>query len=182
MTRPTTYFIVYLLAYVAGCSGPATPSTPADYEPLAKFVANADRVVLYEGLPNQDGEMELLKRELAEKQTVAFGEYPFYAEPMPLTAQDAATLAEVFDGIDAFCPRIPKPCGGFHPDYAIEWTNGDETVVVLVCFMCGEAIVVAGSERMRFDLAGKPMKEVMALLKDRWRNRPQTEFAKVPRI
>jgi hypothetical protein len=170
---------VLLAGMFPGCSH---KNSPADYEAAAEFVATADSVILYEGLPHQDGEMEILKRELAEKQTVAFGEYPFYAEPMPLTAQDAAVLTAIFDGSDAFYgPPEASVCGKFHPDYAIEWKKGDETVAVLVCFMCREAIVVAATEKMEFGMAGEPMKKVMTLLKDRWQKRPQTEFAKVPR-
>lgn len=171
--------IVASLFATVGCSREVKPE---DYSPFAEIVAHADRVVLYEGLPHQDLERDLLTKERATKQTITLGDYPFYAEPMPLTAQDAAALTEIFDGIDAFYgPPEATVCGKFHPDYAIEWTKGDEKVLVLVCFMCGEANVVAVSTTLEFGVAGNSMKATKTLLKDRWQNRPETEDAKLPR-
>src|SRR5688572_28119574 len=109
------------LQLFSGCSHEVSPE---DYAPFAEVVANADRVVLYEGLPHQDMERDLLEREISTKQTIYLGEYPFYAEPLSLTAKDAAALTEIFDGTDAFYgPPEVTVCGKFHPDYAIEWTK-----------------------------------------------------------
>jgi hypothetical protein len=178
MSKRASWIVALLLAPL-GCSREAKPE---DYLSFAAIVAHADRVVLYEGMPHQSMETELLTKELSTKQTITLGEYPFYAEPMPLTAKDAAALTEIFDGVDAFYgPPEATVCGPFHPDYAIEWTKDDEKVVILVCFMCSEAIVIAASEKMEFGVAGNPMREVKALLKDRWQNRPETEGAQLPR-
>ncbi len=36
----------------------------------------------------------------------------------------------------------PKTCGGFHPDYMVEWTVGDARYRAHVCFGCGEIMVI----------------------------------------
>src|SRR5262245_19676184 len=49
---------------------------------LAAGIAKADKVSLYEGLPHQLYESELLRQELKSKETVIFNGFPFYAEAL----------------------------------------------------------------------------------------------------
>lgn len=168
-----TLFVAAAAVVVAGCS-----NSREDYAPLAEFVAAADRVTLYEGLPHQYAEKELLERELAQKETFWIGEFAFYTEPLPLTEADAAAFTEIFDGIDAFSEQPPgrTKCGPYHPDFCIEWTKGDEYVRVQICLGCGESKVYDGSQVLYLKLGasdGEPTK----LLKDRRQNRPKTEMA-----
>src|SRR5262245_61259592 len=103
----------------------------ATHASFAAAVRKADVVALYEGLPHQMFEEQLLAEELHTKQTIRLQGYPFYQEPLPLKEADAKQLTELFCNPRSFRPIratgiYVKACGGFHPDYCIEWRNGDK--------------------------------------------------------
>jgi hypothetical protein len=168
-------FIAILLTTVfAGCS-----KSREDYAPLAEFVASADRVTLYEGLPHQYAEKKLLEEELAKKETFRVGEFAFYKEPIPLTKDEAAAFTDIFDGIDAFSekPAGQTKCGPYHPDFCLEWGKGEELVRVQVCLSCGESEVHSGVRMLYLKLSSDAGGDLAQLLKDRWQNRPKTKIA-----
>jgi hypothetical protein len=33
----------------------------------------------------------------------------------------------------------PKPCGGFHADYCLEWKDGEKVYQMMLCYGCDEA-------------------------------------------
>lgn len=139
-------FLVSLLSTACG-RGPLTRSGETDtnfgnYKLLSEKVGKADKVVLYEGLPHQRSERKLLAAELETKETVQHHGFPFYAEPVKLKEEDAEQLTKLFTDADSFEPFGGyKKCGGFHPDYCIEWHAGQEVYRCLVCFGCGEVKV-----------------------------------------
>jgi hypothetical protein len=171
---------LFVITAASGCH-----DSPADFAPLAKIVGNADTVVLYEGLPHQTAEKELLAKELAEKKTFSNGEFYFYTEPMPLSKQEAAALTDVFNGADAFSNDAAgswgSKCGSYHPDFAIEWKRGDSVVRIGICFGCGESKIHSGPSKLYLSLSTEAEEKLRALLKDRWQNRPKSEFAKMMR-
>lgn len=160
----------------AGCS-----DSPRDYEPIATLVAKADTVTLYEGLPREGGEDELLKQELAEKKTFEFGGYPFYAEPMPLSKEDAAVLTAIFDGRDALSDEPPggNKCGGFHPDFAVEWENGEDVARVQICIGCHEIKAFSKTTELWLSLSDQAVEKLRTLLKDRWQHRPKSRVSEM---
>ena len=106
---------------------------------FTEAVRRADKVVLYEGLPHQFFEKRLLEEERRTKAVVELDGYPFYQEPLPLAAQDAEYLSELLSDPAAYQPwKGEKLCGGFHPDYAVEWHVGTSRYRALVCLGCGE--------------------------------------------
>ncbi len=121
-------------------------SSFALYDSFAKTVGECNTLVVYEGLPHQTSESELLKKELATKETVEFVGFPFYRAPLTISGDDAVALKELYTSGRFTAYQGPKACGGFHPDYCAVWTDGYETVTVLVCFGCGEIKSVRGSD------------------------------------
>ena len=128
-----------------------------NYGPLANKIQQATEVTLYEGLPHQYFEKDALASERKNKDTVTLHQFPFYRESLPLNAADGDRLKELFcDGKSlkpnaafvAMGGRTSNPdgsyiipdqaCGGYHPDYCIEWKVKGEKYHVLVCFGCGE--------------------------------------------
>jgi hypothetical protein len=175
--------VLQLFALVFTVGGCSRPGSPADYEPFAKIVADADRVVLYEGLPHPDAEVELFKKELAAKQTVTYGEFSFYAEPITLSTEDRAMLSAILDDTDAFSGPPPGnlKCGGYHPDFAVEWSKGDSKVFVGICFGCGESKIASGDTKLYLSLDDDVRKQLKKLLGDRWQNRPKSEYSEMMR-
>lgn len=120
---------------------------------LRHAMASADTVEVFEGLPHPF-ERDALAAE-KQKATRQLDDQLFYASPQPVSAERRAEL-ESWIGADAFVPyRGLKLCGGFHADYAVRWTwdQGRSSTVLLLCFGCGEARVLAGA-RDTTDLAG----------------------------
>lgn len=130
-----------------------TDTNFANHKPLAEAVARAERVVLYEGLPHQFFERDLLACELATKKTVRLHGFPFYAEVLPLKEADAKELTRLFTDVRSFQPFSGyKKCGGFHPDYAIEWHVGKEIYRCLVCFGCQEIKAFGPTKELYCDI------------------------------
>jgi hypothetical protein len=106
---------------------------------FAEAVRRADKVVLSEGLPHQLFEKRLLEEERWTRAVVEWGGYPFYPEPLALTARDAERLSEVLGDPEAYQPwRGERLCGGVHPDHAVEWHVGGSPNRALICLGCGE--------------------------------------------
>jgi hypothetical protein len=169
-------FAAFVLAIVGGCAGVDSPS---DYEPLVEVVAGADSVVLYEGLPHQDGERKLFEQELAEKENIEIRGFRFYEKKLPLTDEDIETLREVFTTTETFRKRRgEKKCDGFHPDYCAEWRQGDTQVQILICLGCSEAKVYGRWKGLYYDLSSSSREQLKTLLNHRWQNRPKSEYTR----
>jgi hypothetical protein len=149
---------------------------PAKRSRAAAAARRAESMVLYEGLPHQTWERELLERELRSKRVVRRGDFPFYAEPLPLTAADAIRLTDLFCNPHSFRKWAgPKTCGAFHPDYCLEWRAGKETYQCLLCFGCHEAKVFGPNTALYFDISQAAYKQFTAILRPYRKNRPQPE-------
>src|SRR5438034_231195 len=109
----------------------------SDYKLFVEGVQTATQTILYEGLPHQDFEEDSLWSELVTKAVIHRCKYPFYTEALALDDGDAQQLKTlVCEGELFIIPptRLAKYCGGFHPDYCMEWQNGDDTYDALLCF------------------------------------------------
>ena len=146
------------------------------FENAKEFVASvkkANRATLYEGLPHQFFEQSSLDKELKGKKTVRFGDFPFYQETIPLKDKDFVTLQSIFGNIDEFKPYSgEKKCGGFHPDYCIEWYADDLLCRVLVCFGCGEIKAYCRKTGVHCDVASGVDDRLVETLKPYRKNRP----------
>lgn len=153
---------------------PAKPPTDFSVLPeLAESIAKANKVILYEGLPHQFFERAVLEKELANKKTVTFAEYPFYADTLELKQGDTKQLISLGGDRETYREfRGEKKCGGFHPDFALEFHVGKEKYYTLICFGCHEAIVVGPKTTVRTDLGEMGYKSLQAVLKDYKKNRP----------
>lgn len=140
---------------------------------LTGAIAKADKVVLFEGLPHQGFEGELLKKELADKKTAQIAGFPFYAETLALKEGHGKKLTELTAGKDTFAKfGGEKKCGGYHPDYAIEFLVGVDKYHVLICFGCHEAIITGPKASVRCDINEDGYKAFADILKGYRKNRP----------
>jgi hypothetical protein len=173
-----------LLLAVTGCKRPvdATPdpgrteaSTDFDAgKALFAAITGADSLVLYEGLPHQMFEAEALRREKEGKKTVTLHGHPFYAEALPVTAEDTENLRSLLSDVQSFDKWMGEAkCGGFHPDYLAEWRVGQATYRVLVCFGCKEAKVFGPERDLRCHIQRGAFDGLHKLLKKHHKNRPK---------
>lgn len=97
--------------------------------------------VVFTGLPHSHWQSEEFKREVEKKQWILIqGEY-FYKAPAIVQREELAKLQAFAVNNESFRKWAgAKACGGFHPDVALEWRDGQQHVYsMLLCFGCGEA-------------------------------------------
>ncbi len=139
---------------------------------FAWAIRDAETVILHEGLPRSGS------RGFADELTKPHEEldgYLFYGETIDLAPDDARTLTEAFTDRTTFSSFMPivggmYACGGFHPDYSIEWRRGPLSLRAQVCFSCGQVEVAGSGLRTRYDLR-RPGSLARLLIKYR-RSRP----------
>lgn len=108
---------------------------------LADAVPIAPQLTIYEGLPHQHWESELLAAELKTASTTQLHGYPFYEQPLAISEEDQAAIIAALRNRRMKTPAIAgtaKSCGGFHPDYAVCWSADGQKNCVLVCIGCRE--------------------------------------------
>jgi len=149
------------------------PATEEASKEIRLAITDSERVNVYEGLPHQMFERELLAQESKRKDTEKMGSYRFY------TPSVAASNPEVLkrllsspDTIQVF--RGEKLCGGFHPDYAVEWFDADGTTFFAqICFGCHEIIYSDGKNEFRYDFENKPFEKLKKELAPYAKKRPK---------
>ena len=153
---------------LVGCSA----STPAD-----RSIAAAPMITLFEGLPRPDTEPDAFKA--AKDGTVPVierGEYSFYEEPLRLNTEEQATLRRILGDPKTYTKWAgEKKCGGFHPDYAVEWQDGDHMRTTMICFTCSELKVRGPDGEHRYDITPAAREPLRALLGDRRKHRPASK-------
>jgi hypothetical protein len=123
---------------------------------FAARLQKVDQVRLFEGLPHQEFALELFEQELRTKKTVTFYGFLFYEEPVELKKADVTVLTRFFRNPKSFKRYWgPKACGGFHPDYGIEWQVAQEIYHALICFTCGETRLFGPKLELYCDIAEK---------------------------
>jgi hypothetical protein len=152
---------------------------PNGHKLFTKGVQGSTAVKLYEGLPHQMFEANLLAQERQTKPIREIHGYPFYEVPLEPSKQDVERLSALFGDSTNFKPFSgEKRCGGFHPDYAVEWQNGQDGYVALICFGCAEAKLFGPGVASRHDLTGRADEALKELLKSHRKNRPDGTLPK----
>jgi hypothetical protein len=108
-----------------------------------KFIEGAERISVFEGMPHQNFESELLKNERDKIEETMIGGFPFYPLHQDLREKDEPPLRKLLLNDHSLSPFLYlKMCGGFHPDYAIRFTKGGEHCDILLCFGCGDGMIL----------------------------------------
>lgn len=163
----------------ARCRAEAARGTSTDlasHKPIAGLIAAADRLVLYEGLPHQVWEGDLLASELAAKKTVTSHDFPFYADAIAPKDDDAKALAAILSDAKSLRQYTGgKRCGGFHPDWRLEWQAGGEKVECQLCFGCSEVKFFLAKQTLHADLSRSALEKLESALKTYRNQRPQRQ-------
>jgi hypothetical protein len=153
---------------------PSMETNLANHKPLAAVIAKADKVVVYEGLPHQLWEKELLADEKKTKKTIELHDFPFYAAPIAPKDADRQQLTAVLGDATSLTQFVgEKRCGGFHPDWCIEWHAGDNVVRCLVCFGCREVKLHGHAGPLHADLSQAAAEKLATTLEVYKTQRPQ---------
>jgi hypothetical protein len=159
-----------LMALVVAACGDATDKFTA-------AVAGIEELRLHEGLPHHLFERELLASERRSKPVRELDGYPFYEEPLSLSREEAAQLTKLLSDRKTFEPFAgEKLCGGFHPDYAVEWQRDSRSYRALLCFGCDEVKLFGPEIQVRHDLSELAGHALKAVLVNHHKNRPPSRF------
>ena len=143
---------------------------------VTKSLVSSKEIQLFEGLPHQRWEKELLDEELKSKRTLELHEFPFYQEKRAMSEDDVAvvrrTLADV-KSIEAW--RGEKLCGGYHPDYLLEWREGEEVYRVQICLGCHELKFFGKDLEIYCDIHEDAFEKLAPVLKKYQKNRPMAK-------
>jgi hypothetical protein len=134
---------------------------------------SASSIQVHEGLPHPSFENGLLEGELRRSDVFHIDEFPFYTTSYELKGTKKGEAIKILSSQSSY--RIfggEKPCGGFHPDFAITWMVGDLKVYELLCFGCSEAMILAGRKKYRYDVKDGAKYELVYLLWGIATNRP----------
>ena len=155
------------------------PDDPAkefsNFKPLANGISRTKQIALYEGLPHQHFQRALLEQELQTKKTLQLHEFPFYPEPLDLSDADALQLEKLILDKDSFREmrfNTKKACGGFHPDFAVEFSSRDELYHVLICCGCVEIKIYGPKNALYCDVRPTAHDKLVALLNPYHKYRP----------
>jgi len=154
----------------------ALEANSSDESPFAKkhgiFVnsfSKAEKIILYKGLPRSSFDENVFKNELKSKKTVKLHGYYFYNDPKNLNTVDIKQLQDVYvtpNGFVAF--RGEKFCGGFHPNYAIEWHLNNKVYRALICFGCKEMKSFGPMIELRCDIGDTTFRKFEDTLNSIW--------------
>lgn len=128
-----------------------------DTSVLPKFrtsIKAQKNLVIFEGLPHQGWEMDLLKSEIASKDTAKIHGFRFYSNALKPSAGDLEALVDAITNEGGIVEwGGMKLCGGYHPDYAVQWNDSDgNTFEALICFGCHEIKLYGDGVQLYADL------------------------------
>jgi len=121
-----------------------------EFAKYLEAISSSNALIIYEGLPRAtDSELKKIKD---ENKTIVIDGWAFYAEPLPAKASIVEKLRSSLVDYKSFEPYSGgKFCGGFHPDFCVEWKAGDKTYYVQICLGCFEAVFIAPKGNTTFD-------------------------------
>lgn len=126
-------------------------------------LTNPTSITLYEGLPHQLYENKELESELKTKPVAMINNFPYYNQRIELTKADQQKLRDFFSHEEFFwATHGSKGCGGFHPDFCLQWTtHGGLTVNCHLCFGCSELKLYDRKREFDCDVYSLPLEIIL---------------------
>jgi hypothetical protein len=174
MIRTISLLATVLLAGCLSAKQPAPASEEASSK-IRKAMAEATTVNVHEGLPHQMFERDLLASESKRKDIEKIGSFRFYTPAVAATNPEMLKrILSSSDTIQVFGGE--KLCGGFHPDYAVQWSSEDGSrFFAQICFGCHEIIYSDGKNEYRYDFENEPYEKLKKELAPYAKKRPKTK-------
>jgi hypothetical protein len=175
------------VALLSGCGAPSDvtiaedppPATDTNFDRLADILSGipgAGDLLLYEGLPSEFWEPELRQTALRETETTVLHGYTVYDDARLLPVEDARLLTALLSAKESFAPyRSGKSCGGFQPEFCVEWKADGAAIQALISLECGEAKLFGPKGELHCDLAPAASQELKPLLMAYRNHSPTTE-------
>ena len=95
---------------------------------------------------------------------------------------DAEQFTALFSAKGSFKRyRGQKACGGYHPDYCVEWKQGEAATRALICLECLEVKFFGPRSDLYCDLSPEAGQRLAQWLGPYQKNRPAADFERVSR-
>ncbi len=181
---PRRRWLMLTAVLFVGCSRP--PEAPVVQEPpkpvskdFAKLrpildgLPKTGEIALYEGLPSEFWEPQVRESEMKQKKTIGLHGFLFYDERLAPQESDRQRLTKLLADARSFQRyRATKRCGGYHPDYCVEWKSGEAMTRALVCLECGEVQFFNQRNELHCDLTPEANERLSQWLTTYRKNRP----------
>lgn len=152
------------------------PSIETNFDRLSTVLAGIPKsgvALLYEGLPSDFWEPQLLEQELATKKSIRLHGYPFYEELLAWQETDGEQITALLAVQSSFASYTDgKKGGGFHANYCLEWKTGEETTRIVVALENGEVKIYGPKSQLHCDLSQEAAQKLRQLLSRYRKNCP----------
>ena len=134
------------IALLASCAGPTCWSGGIDLRPIEERArtqacidfGNTSNAVVYRGLAHPQAQTSTYNKQVEKGGWVEIEDFKFFKEPVDVPRESIDKVLELYCQPKSHQAWGPKEkCAGFHPDYAIVWTDGSRRVLQL-CYGCHE--------------------------------------------
>lgn len=131
---------------------------------------------VFEGLPHQTWEGELLDVEKRRPDVFLSREFSFYSPALNLPTSDRDRLLSKVKSSATFKGWFgEKACGGFHPDLLLRFHHSSGIVELQLCIGCHEALFYGPNLYARVDLESSEVKELEEIQRRNRTKRPQKD-------
>ncbi len=121
-------------------------------------------LTLSEGLPHPAKEAAAFAREEKRRDTLTLADFKFYKPDLkPDPARDQR-LRQIIASPASLAMWTQKRCGGFHPDWSVNWRSGRKDIHALVCFGCKELMILSPEQQLRYNITPAAFKKLQAEL------------------
>jgi hypothetical protein len=164
------------VALLSGCGAPSAVTiaeesplaTDTNFDRLADILSGipgAGDMFLYGGLPSEFWEPELRQTALREAETTVLHGYTVYDDARLLPVEDARLLTALLSAKESFARyRAGKSCGGFQPEFCLEWKVGEAATEALISLECGEVKLFGPKGELYCDLVPVALQKLKPLL------------------
>lgn len=141
---PRHVVIAALFAAIAGVAyyDPSGLRGDAGFNRTLRMCKQASKVEVFEGLPHQMFEPELLAQEQQRSDVFQNHDFDFYEPALSLPGNEfSCFISSVVSRRTYRAWQGFKACGGFHPDFLVRFHGTDGSIDVQICLGCGEAVL-----------------------------------------
>jgi len=140
---------------------------------------DANKIYLYEGLPNQDMEVSAFEKESKRKDIREKAGFHFYNPKLELDEARAEVLKDILaSGSSYKLQSAKKNHGTFHADFGVFWRVEQKKFSMLICFSCSEIKIIDGDDIHHYDMVPKIEEKLKNLLIPLAKKRPKNSLVK----
>ena len=112
----------------------------ASLRAVAADLSQAKNIQVYHGLAHPQRDKDIYAQQLRTLPNRRFEGFDFHAQPEKVSPQRIRDIVNLYSDPDSHqALASPKTtCSGFHPDYALVWSNKNGQRVLHICYGCHE--------------------------------------------